>query len=319
MNITILDAKTLGDDLDLNVFKKFGELKVHDFTWENEVVDHIKEQDIIITNKIKLNEENLSQAPSVKLICVTATGTNNIDIEYCKKNNIAVTNVAGYSTNSVAQHTFSMLFYLLEHLPYYDNYVKSGKYVDDEIFTHFAKKFNQINDKTWGIIGLGAIGKKVATIAKAFGCNIIYYSTTGKNYSEEFSRVDLDYLLKNSDIISIHAPLTDDTRDLIKYEEFEKMKDTAIVLNLGRGSIINEADIVKAINDNQVGAVGLDVLEYEPIKKDNPLLTIGDSDRLLITPHIAWASVEARQLMIEEVLFNIDVFIQGKKRNRVDL
>lgn len=319
MNIVILDSKTLGDDLDLTVFKKLGEVEVHGFTSDEEVEERIKGKDVVITNKVKLGEHNLSHAPTVKLICVTATGTNNIDLGFCNEKGIGVANVAGYSTDSVAQHTFAMLFYLLEHVAYYDQYVKSGKYVNDKIFTHFDRKFWQVKDKTWGIIGLGAIGRRVAEIAKCFGAKVIYYSTSGRNNSGEYDRVSLDELLEQSDIISIHAPLNEQTKDLITYKELSKMKKTGILLNLGRGTIVDEGDLVKALNEDLIAAAGLDVLEYEPINEGNPLLTIQESSRLLVTPHIAWASVEARQTVIKEVFANIAAFNVGEIRNRVEL
>lgn len=319
MNIVILDSKTLGDDLNLKVFEELGGLHVYSFTRPDQVVERIKDMDVIITNKVVLGEHNLTEAPSVKLICVTATGTNNIDLTYCRSHNIAVSNVAGYSTDSVAQHTFALLFYLLEHLSYYDQYVKSGQYVNDEIFTHFEKKYWQVKDKTWGIIGLGAIGKRVASIASLFGAKVIYYSTSGKNNDDTYERVELNDLLTQSDIISIHSPLNDKTKNLITMDQFKLMKKTAILLNLGRGTIVNEADLVQALNENLLGAAGLDVLEYEPINEDNPLLTIQDSNKLIITPHIAWASIEARQTVVREVYDNIIAFTKGEIRNRVEL
>ncbi|WP_105614580.1 D-2-hydroxyacid dehydrogenase [Vallitalea okinawensis] len=319
MKIAILDAKTLGNDLDLTIYEQLGEVKIYDFTRPEQVLDRITGMDVIITNKVVLGEENLSKAPTIKLICVTATGTNNIDSTYCKANKIGVANVAGYSTDSVAQHTFALLFYLLEHLPYYDQYVKSGKYVDDEIFTHFDKKFWQVKDKTWGIIGLGAIGRRVAEIAKLFGANIIYYSTSGQNNNDQYKRVELEELLAESDIISIHSPLNDKTKNLITYTELDRMKRNAILLNLGRGTIVNEADLVKALNEDLIAAAGLDVLEHEPINADNPLLMVKDSNKLFVTPHIAWASLEARQTVVREVYENIVAFTKGEIRNRVEL
>lgn len=319
MKIVILDAKTLGDDLDLTIYEQLGEVKIYDFTWPEQVLERITDMDVIITNKVVLDEQNLSKAPTVKLICVTATGTNNIDLAYCKENNIGVANVAGYSTDSVTQHTFAMLFYLLEHLPYYDQYVKSGKYVDDEIFTHFDQKFWQVKDKTWGIIGLGAIGRRVAEIARLFGANIIYYSTSGQNNNDQYRRVELEELLTKSDIISIHSPLNDKTKNLITYTELNKMKRNAILLNLGRGTIVNEADLVRALNEDLIAAAGLDVLEYEPINAGNPLLTVQDSNKLFVTPHIAWASLEARQTVVREVYENIVAYTKGEIRNRVEL
>lgn len=317
MKIVILDANTLGDDLDLGVFDTLGDVEVFGFTAPEVVVERIKDAHVIITNKVVLNERNLQHAKHIELICLTATGTNNVDKVYTNSRGIVVSNVVGYSTDSVAQHTFALLFYLYEKLAYYDNYVKSGTYVGDEIFTHFDRKFHELVGKTWGIIGLGNIGRKVATIAEAFGCKVIYYSTSGKNNQQAYEQVDFDTLLMTSDIISIHAPLNEDTDGLINDEAFEKMKATAVLLNLGRGRIVVEDDLCKALNQNQIAGAGLDVLEYEPINEDNPLLGIQDSTKLLITPHIAWASVEARKRVVDEVKENIASYKVGKPRNQV--
>lgn len=317
MKIVILDSNTLGDDLDLRVFNELGEVEVYGFTAKEEVVDRIKDIDVIITNKVVLNESNLQYATSLKLICLTATGTNNVDKKYTNASGIVVSNVVGYSTDSVAQHTFALLLYLYEKLSYYDRYVKSGEYVNDKIFTHFDRKFNELVGKTWGIVGLGNIGKKVAKIAKAFGCNIIYYSTSGKNNNAEYERVNLDTLLTTSDIISIHAPLNEDTDNLFTYDKINKMKKSALLLNLGRGRIINEADLTKALEEDLIKGAALDVLEYEPINEDNPLLKIQDSTKLIVTPHIAWASIEARNRVVNEVKENIVSFQKGFPRNVV--
>ncbi|MDD2587117.1 MAG: D-2-hydroxyacid dehydrogenase [Syntrophomonadaceae bacterium] len=311
-NICILDAKTLGEDADLSVFNKFGQVSLYQTTTPDEVIERIKDQNIIITNKVVLNETNLKHAPGVELICVAATGMNNIDLEYAKSKNIKVCNVAGYSTYSVAQHTFSLLFYLIESLSYYDEFFKSNQYANSDIFTHLGKPFWEIRDKTWGIIGLGTIGKTVANIARSFGSNVIYYSTSGKNNNEDYTRVALADLLKSADIISIHAPLNPQTYNLITYNELKQMKNNAILLNLGRGGIVNEADLARALDENLIGAAGLDVLESEPVKGDNPLLHIKNSDRLFVTPHIAWASVEARKVLVNQIAANIEAHINGK-------
>ena len=317
MNIVILDANTLGHDLDLSVFNDLGSVTVHGFTSPEDVVSRIKDMDVIIANKVALNETNLSKVPSVKLICLTATGTNNVDKTYTNAHDIVVSNVVGYSTESVAQHTFALLFYLYEKLSYYDNYVKSGTYAGDTMFTHFGQVFNEISGKTWGIIGMGNIGRRVASIAEAFGCEIIYYSTSGMNTGQAYKQVSLDELLASSDIVSIHAPLNDLTRGLIDYEAMNLMKPSSILLNLGRGTIVNEADLCQALDDNLLAGAGLDVLEYEPINPGNPLLKFKDSSRLIITPHIAWASVEARNRVVQEVKENIIAFHNGRPRNQV--
>lgn len=318
MKLAILDALTLGEDVNLDTFKDFGYLEIYPITkTKEETVERVKDKHIIITNKVVIDKEVMDNAPYLKLICVAATGYNNIDINYAKQKGIAVTNVAGYSTNSVVQHTFGMLFYLLEHLRYYDEYVKSGEYTKSPIFTHIGKPFWEIYGKTWGIIGLGTIGKKVAQIAESFGCDVIYYSTSGKNTAQKYPHKALDELLSISDIVSIHAPLNEYTKNLITYEKLKLMKKTAILLNLGRGGIVNEKDLAKALDEGLIAAAGLDVLEKEPMNLDNPLLQIKNKDRLLITPHIAWTSIEARQTLVKEIYLNIDAFIHGKQRNRV--
>lgn len=294
MKIVFLDAKTIGDDIDLSGYDALGEVVKYDFSTPEEIPERVKDADIIILNKAPICEQTIGAAVHLKLVCVTATGTNNLDKDYLKKRNIAWRNVAGYSTESVAQHTFAMLFYLLEKLSYYDAYVKEERYVNDTIFTHFAEHFHQISGMTWGIVGLGNIGRRVADIAKAFGATVIYYSTSGKNDQEDYTRVDFDTLLSSSDIISVHAPLSPETEGLMNRTAFAKMKPSAIFLNLGRGAIVVEQDLAEALRQKQIAAAGLDVLCAEPMSPDNPLLSIKDSKRLLITPHIAWASVEAR-------------------------
>lgn len=317
LNIAILDAKTLGEDIDLSSFERIGKLSIYPVTKEDEIVERIKEQEIVIVNKVVLNAEKLQHAKNLKLICLTATGTNNIDLEYAKKNNIAVCNVAGYSTHSVAQHTFAMLFYLLEHLKYYDNYVVSGKFAQNDSFTHIAKPFYEIRDKTWGIIGLGNIGREVAKIAEAFGAKVIYYSASGRNNSDKYERVELDEMLAKSDIISVHAPLNAKTKNLIKYEQVKLMKKEAILINVGRGGIIEESGLARALKEDLIRGAALDVVEAEPIEANNPLLEV-DKEKVLITPHIAWASMEARKTLMEEVVMNIEAFLKGEVRNRVE-
>lgn len=299
MKIVFLDAKTIGDDIDLSGYDRLGEVVKYDFSTPKEAGERTKDADVVIVNKVAINETSIGEAEHLKLVCVTATGTNNLDKEYLDKRGIAWRNVAGYSTETVAQHTFALLFYLLEKLRYYDDYVKSGKYVDDTIFTHFSNVFHELNGKTWGIIGLGAIGRRVADIAKLFGCRVIYFSTSGRNNQEGYVRVDFDTLLKESDIVSVHAPLDANTEGLMNREAFDKMKETAIFLNLGRGPIVVEKDLADALKKNSIMAAGLDVLTVEPMSAKNPLCEIKDSNRLIITPHIAWASIEARTRLMK--------------------
>ena len=301
LKIVFLDVKTIGEDIDLSGFEELGEVVKYDFSSPEEIPERVSDADVIVLNKVRVDEQTVGAAKKLKLVCVTATGTNNLDKAYLEKRGIAWRNVAGYSTESVAQHTFAMLFYLLEKLRYYDDYVKEGRYVNDTIFTHFAEHFTEISGKTWGIIGLGAIGRRVADIARMFGAKVIYYSASGRPAQEGYEQVDLDTLLRTSDIISVHAPLNEHTQGLMNAEKFHKMKPSCIFLNLGRGPIVAEQDLYDALNTGEIAAAGLDVVCEEPMSAANPLLQIKDSRKLLITPHIAWASVEARTRLMEIV------------------
>lgn len=317
MNIVVLDRMALGDDIDMSIFEKLGKLTIYERTAPYEVVDRLKDADALLTNKVVIGKAEMDRLPKLRYIGINATGTNNIDLAYATKKNIAVTNVKSYSTDSVVQHTFALLFYVYEKLRHYDDFVKQGRYSDYGCFTYFGERFAQLSGKTWGIIGLGEIGRKVADIAKAFGCHVVYYSTSGKNSNPDYERVEFDELLRSSDIISIHAPLNDRTENLMNRAAFEKMKPEAVLINVGRGPIVNESDLLWALNENKIAAAGLDVLSVEPMLKDNPLYGYKDSNRLIITPHIAWATNEARKRLVDEAYLNLEAFICGKERNRV--
>lgn len=310
MKIVFLDAKTIGEDIDLSGYDSLGTVVKYGFSTAEEARERTKDADVIVLNKVEINETSIGEADHLKLVCVTATGTNNLDKEYLKQRGIAWRNVAGYSTETVAQHTFALLFYLMEKLRYYDDYVKTEKYVEDVTFTHFENVFHELSGKTWGIIGLGNIGQRVADIAKLFGCHVIYYSTSGKNTKPGYERVSLEELLRSSDIVSVHAPLDENTRGLMNRKTFALMKREAIFLNLGRGPIVVEQDLADALNGGTIAAAGLDVLCVEPMQRDNPLRTIKDSGKLLITPHIAWASVEARTRLMKTIEKQIREFFQ---------
>ncbi|MBO6155466.1 MAG: D-2-hydroxyacid dehydrogenase [Lachnospiraceae bacterium] len=310
MKIVFLDRKTIGEDLNLDKFNEFGEVVMYNFSKPEEIPARVAGADIIILNKAPINRDTIGDAKNLKLVCVTATGTNNLDKEYLAEAGIEWRNVAGYSTDSVAQHTFALLLYVYEKLAYYDNYVKSEKYVNDEMFTHFAKNFNELAGKKWGIIGLGNIGKKVADIATVFGCDVSYFSTTGNHTDDTYPRVELDELLRDSDIVSIHAPLTDDTFHLIDAEALSKMKETAVLLNVGRGPIIDEQALADALENNIIAAAGVDVLDVEPMREDNPLRKIKNPEKLIITPHIAWASMEARNRLMDIIYNQIKDFLK---------
>ena len=307
MKIVILDRATLGFDVDISVFEKYGTVISYDFTKKEETQDRIKDADIVLTNKVLITKEHMDNS-NIQLICITATGMNNVDLEYAKIKKIEVKNVAGYSTSSVVQVGFSMIFHFVQKLNYYKNYVDQGKWQKSDIFTHIDKPFFELDGKKVGIIGLGEIGRNFAKKAKAFDCEVMYYSTSGRNSNSEYKQVSLDELLKTCDIITIHAPLNDDTKDLLNYENMKNIKDGAILLNLGRGGIINEADLAKIIDEKEIYC-GIDVVSVEPILESNPLLKVKNKDRLLLTPHIGWASIEARNKLVQMVANNIRDFL----------
>lgn len=315
--IVILDGKTLGD-ISIEKLNEIGEVQYYEATDESQVVERIKDANIILTNKVVLNRNNMKDAKNLEFIAETATGFNNIDIDYAKEHKIGVANVAGYSTNAVVQHTFASALGLLDQVVYYDRYVKEGEYSKSGSFTCLNKPYYEIENKVWGIIGLGAIGNRVGKIAEAFGAEVIYYSTSGKNSSTQFKKVSFEELLEKSDIISIHAPLNENTKGLINYEALIKMKSSAILVNMGRGPIVVEKDLARAIEEEQIRGAALDVYETDPVGEDNILLSIKNKDKLLLSPHIAWASIEARERLFNEVVENIKAFYNGKDRNRVD-
>ena len=310
MQIVILDRATLGFDIDVNIFSKFGNVTSYDSTKENETAQRVKNADIVLTNKVVIGKNEIDNS-NIKLICITATGMNNVDLEYAKEKNITVKNVAGYSTSSVVQVGFSMILYFVQKLNYYKKYVDEGNWQKNELFTHIDEPFFELDKKRVGIIGLGEIGRNFAKKAKAFDCEVVYYSTSGKNSNSEYKSISLEELLKTSDIISIHAPLNENTKNLLTYENMKNMKDGAILLNLGRGGIINENDLAKLIDEKEIYC-GIDVVSKEPIEESNPLLKVKNKARLLLTPHIGWASIEARTRLVNMVAKNIEDFIDGK-------
>ncbi|MDF1883155.1 D-2-hydroxyacid dehydrogenase [Sulfurimonas sp. SAG-AH-194-C21] len=303
MQIVLLDALTF-EGTDLSSFDSLGDVEVFATTSANETQERITNAEAIVTNKVIITKEFMLSAKKLKLICIAATGMNNVDLEAAAKLNIEVKNVAGYSTDSVIQHTFSLLFYLLGHSRYYDEVVKDGTYSRSAIFTNVSQPFFEVKGKKWGIIGLGNIGRGVANIAKAFGADVSYYSTSGVNRTEDFQRSTLEEMLKTCDIITIHAPLNDKTNNLLGYEQLLTCKTSAIILNLGRGGIINEDAIARIIDEKNI-SFGLDVLTKEPMRENHPLLSVKNRDNLYITPHIAWTSIEAREKLIAGVVQNI--------------
>ncbi len=309
MKIVVLDSDTLGN-LDLSELKKYGELTIYPYTEYKDTVERCKNADIVLTNKVVFDKEILDALPNLKLISILATGMNNVDLEYAKHRGVVVKNVSGYSTNSVVQTTFMLALALIGKLYYYQNYTKSGAWSRSPIFTNLERNFFEIAGKKWGIIGLGTIGKKVASVASVFGAEVVYYSTSKNPHSDEFMHLELDELLSSCDIISIHAPLNDNTNNLLDREQLFSLKDGAVLLNLGRGGIVNEVALAEAIDSKNL-LVGLDVTAKEPIEANNPLLNIEKKENLIITPHIAWASQEARETLLAGTIKNIESFLNA--------
>jgi len=310
MKIVFLDRKTLGDDITLDQFNYLGDVVSYDITKKDKTLTRVKDADIVVTNKVVI-DKNIIDNSDIKLICIAATGMNNIDLEYAKQKGIEVKNVVGYSTSSVAQLALSYALQFVQKINFYDDYVKSGKWQKSEIFTNNDKPFYELDGKVWGIIGLGNIGKKVAQIVQSFGCKVIYYSTSRKNNNSTYTSVSLEELLKTSDIVSLHCPLNEQTNNLLNKTNLKDMKNGSILLNLGRGGLINEQDITDSINDGQDIYFATDVVTAEPIVESSPLLTIKDKQRVIITPHIAWASKEARGRLLDGIEKNIHQSIKN--------
>ncbi|MDD5899308.1 MAG: D-2-hydroxyacid dehydrogenase [Lachnospiraceae bacterium] len=318
MNIVVLERNSVGPDIPVNCFEKLGNVTYYRNTVTmEEVKERVKDADIIVANKSPMCEESLKDATNVKMICEFATGYDNCDLAYCKSRGIRVTNVVDYCTAMVAQHTFTLALALSQKLFHYDNYVKSGAYSAQDRFSNFDMPFYELDGKTWGIVGMGNIGKRVAKIATAFGCKVIFHSVTGKSTCTDYPQVDKDTLLAESDFLSLHCPLSDLSRNFIDKDALQKMKSTAILINVARGPVVNNADLYEALETGWIAGAGLDVLEKEPLALSNPLSKIKDSNKLIITPHLAWGSVEARTRCVEGVYENIQAFQRGEDRNVV--
>lgn len=315
MKLIVLERNSVGTDIDVSCFEQFGEVTYYANTTAEQVAERVKDADIIISNKAPLNETTLADAPHVKLICLLATGYDCVDLAYCTSKGIKVTNVVNYCTPAVAQHTILLALMLSEKIAFYDDYVKSGAYSAQDRFSNFDRAFHDLDGKTWGIIGMGTIGRKVAALASAFGCDVIFYSASGKSTYTKYPRVELDTLLRTSDILSLHCPLTDRTRNLIDKNALNKMKPTAILINVARGPVVNTQDLYQALMAEKIMAAGLDVLEKEPLEPSNPLIQFKDSTKLIITPHMSWASIESRTRLIAEIVKNIQAFLDGTDRN----
>ncbi len=316
MKITILDAETLGKDLSFDVFKALGETVVFQNTSPENVKNNISDSNVIILNKIKLFEENLADAKNLKLICVAATGYDNIDLEYCRKRGIAVCNVVGYSTNSVSQVTLAMALSLSVNLKEYTDFVRDGGYTKSGVANKLTPVYHELSGKVWGVIGLGNIGKQVAKVAESLGCKVLAYKRTP---DKSYDCRDLEYICKNADILSVHLPLSDETRGLIDEHLISKMKNDAIFINVARGAVTDEKALAEAIKNEQLGALGIDVYSVEPFPKSHPFNDIIHYPNVCLTPHMAWGSFESRNRCLKEITENIKAFFKGEIRNRVDI
>ena len=314
LKLTVLDSATLGGDIDLSMLEKFGELKIYSNTSPENFTEHIADSDVIVLNKVRVGRQNLPECKNVKLICVTATGYDNIDLEYCKEKGIAVCNVVGYSTQNVAQLTIAMVLSLVCHLNEYDRLVANGTYSNGKSANILTPVYHEIYGKTWGIVGYGNIGKQVAAVAKALGCKVIVHKRTEIEGEE---CVDIDTLCKESDIISVHTPLNDGTRGLISRERIAMMKNDAIFINVARGAVVDETALTDAVLNDKIGGIGVDVYSKEPFPTDHPYASIAGRDNVIFTPHMAWGSYEARVRCCDEIALNIEAFLAGERRNRV--
>ena len=315
MKIHILDAATLGEDLNTDLFRAYGELTVYASTAPEEVQAHLEGADVVILNKIKLREEQLSGAHQLKLICICATGFDNVDVDYCRSKGIAVCNVVGYSTQSVAQVTVAMALSLVTHLPEYNETVRNGSYTKSGVANCLTPVYHEIAGKTWGIVGLGNIGRQVGAVARALGCRVLVNKRTPV---EDLECVDIERICKESDIISIHTPLNDETRNLINEERISMMKSDAILINVARGAVTDEAALTHAIEEGRLGGIGIDVYSVEPFPADHPYQRILNRPNVCLTPHMAWGGYETRVRLLHEITKNIEAFYQGQRRNRVD-
>ncbi|GMB92051.1 D-2-hydroxyacid dehydrogenase [Helicobacter ailurogastricus] len=306
-----LEAHSLGRKNKLDALGEFVELVSYPGTPQDLVLERCKDAEIVILNKVQMSSDTLRKLPKLKCICITATGMNMIDLEVAKELGIAIKNVVGYSTHSVTMHTFALAFTLLSNMPYYDRYCKSGEYCKSEIFTHFNKDLMSLENKEWGIIGLGNIGKNVARIAVSFGAHVSYTSTSGRNNDSTYPQKPLEALLKESDVISIHAPLNTQTHNLIDSQELKLLKEKAILINVGRGGIVNEEAVAKEL-EVQDFYYATDVLEQEPMRANHPFLNPAIQNKLLITPHIAWGYGDTIKKLIIATIDNVKDYLKTR-------
>lgn len=307
--IVFLDASSLGENNLKDKLQQLGTYTEYQTTSPDETLSRCKEANIVLTNKVILDKEILNALKdTLKLVCITATGMNNVDLQTAKNLGIEVKNVAGYSTKSVAQHTLMMALALSAKLPFYDSYCKSGEYAKSPIFTNLSTPLELLNGKKWGIIGLGTIGLEVARLANAFGAEVNYYSTSGKNQNPNYTSLPLDTLLQTSSIISIHAPLNEATQDLINKNNLCKIKEGGILINVGRGGIVNEKDLAEEMQKREIYA-GFDVFTKEPMVENHPFLNPKIANQLILTPHNAWGYEDSKEILIQGVLKNIQEFL----------
>lgn len=314
MKIVVLDAETLGKDVDMSPLHALGEVHSFAFTPPEKIKERLSGADVCVVNKLRLNESNLADT-GVRVICESATGYDNIDLDDCRKAGIAVCNVPGYSTHSVAQLTVAMALSLICHLPEYRTFVHSGTYSSQPVANALVPVWHELAGQTWGVVGGGNIGGQVAQIAATFGCNVLVCRRTP---DPNFKTVDIDMLCEQADIISLHVPLSEQTRGMISAERIGKMKKTAILINVARGAVADEAALVRAIEEERLGGIGIDVFSTEPLPVEHPYHRIMDRDNVCLTPHTAWGSYEARCRCVREMAQNVRSFFDGEIRNRVD-
>ncbi|MGM9631619.1 MAG: NAD(P)-dependent oxidoreductase [Eubacteriales bacterium] len=316
MKIVFLDALTLGEDIDLSYFSDLGEIEIYPTSTDAEIAFRVADCDVAVTNKLKLGEHNLSDAKNLKLICVTATGFDNIDLAFARERKIGVCNVVGYSTSSVAQITAGMVLDLCNKIFDYRESVASGKYSECGVANILTPAYHEIEGKTWGIVGFGNIGRKVAKIADALGCRIL---VNKREAVEGFECVDIDTLCRECDIITVHTPLNDGTRGLINEERISCMRDGVILVNVARGAVTDERAVAEAVKSGKISGFGCDVYSAEPFSNGHPFYEIKNMGNVILTPHMAWGAYESRVRLCDEVRENIVAFFSGKTRNRVDL
>ena len=312
MKTVILDGKTLGDDINLDIFGE--DTTIYGTTEPDMVAERIGDAQVVIINKIKLFEGNLKDAKNLKLICVAATGYDNVDTKYCKERSIAVCNVVGYSTQSVAQLTISMALSLVMHQKEYNDFVKNGEYTKSGVANRLTPTYYEVAGKTWGVVGLGNIGKQVAKVAEAMGCKVIAFKRTP---CDGYDTVSLSELMEKSDIVSVHLPASSETNGIISKEMISKMKKNAILVNVARGSVTDEEALSEAVLEGRIGGIGVDVYSKEPFLEDHPMNRIKDLDNVILTPHIAWGAYESRVRCLSEIKKNIESFENGEMRNRI--